>query len=165
MNKETLHLATTLGQLLDAAGATVTVAESCTGGGIGAAITAVPGSSRWFGEGFITYSNVAKQRRLRVGEALIERYGAVSSEVAEAMATGALAQTGADYAVAVSGIAGPEGGSADKPVGTVWLAWASGNGHVSSRLYSFKGDRDSVRQQSVAHALQGLVALAQSPML
>lgn len=164
MNKETLHLAATLGQLLKARTATVTVAESCTGGGIGAAITSVPGSSQWFEAGFITYSNAAKQRWLQVDAGLIDRCGAVSAEVAQAMAAGALAQAGANYAVAVSGVAGPEGGSDEKPVGTVWLAWTSRGGRLSSKLYRFKGDRDSVRQQSVAHALQGLLVMIQSEL-
>lgn len=161
MHTNIFHLSMTLGQLLQARGATVSVAESCTGGGIGAAITSVPGSSQWFHTGFITYSDAAKQRWLQVDGALLEQFGAVSGEVVEAMAAGALAQSGADYAVAVSGIAGPDGGSAEKPVGSVWLGWCSRGGHCSSKLYIFKGDRDSVRQQATAHALQGLLVMVQ----
>jgi nicotinamide-nucleotide amidase len=164
MSTEIFHLATTLGQLLRVKNAKVTVAESCTGGGLGAAITAVPGSSEWFDSGFITYSNKAKQRWLMVDARLLEQYGAVSSEVVEAMAQGALTQAEADYAIAISGIAGPDGGSPDKPVGTVWLGWASGLGHHSSKLLSLKGDRESVRQQAVAHALQGLLVVVQSEL-
>lgn len=164
MNTDILHLATTLGQLLRARDARVTVAESCTGGGLGAAITAVPGSSQWFDAGFIAYSNAAKQRWLNVEKALLDHLGAVSGDVAEAMAAGALEQAEADYAVAITGIAGPDGGTAEKPVGTVWLGWASRSGHRSCKVYYFKGDRESVRQQSIAHALQGMLIVVQSEL-
>ena len=135
----------------------VVTAESCTGGGIARALTSVAGSSHWFCEGFITYSNNAKVRRLAVPRSLLERFGAVSEEVVLAMAEGALgASASADYAVAVSGIAGPGGGSEDKPVGTVWLAWGARGGHFVSRCFHFQGDRESVRQQSEDAAIIGL---------
>lgn len=164
MNADILHLSATLGQLLQARNARVTVAESCTGGGLGAAITAIPGSSQWFDAGFVAYSNAAKQRWLNVDKALLDHLGAVSGDVAEAMAKGALAQADADYAAAITGIAGPEGGTPEKPVGTVWLGWASRQGHCSCKVYRFKGDRESVRQQSIAHALQGLLVVVQSEL-
>lgn len=164
MNADILHLSTTLGQLLLAHRAMVTVAESCTGGGLGAAITAVPGSSQWFETGFITYSNKAKQRWLNVDAEVLARQGAVSAEVVDAMARGALSQAQAEYAVAISGIAGPDGGSTDKPVGTVWIGWVSRAGNSSQRCYSFKGARDAVRRQAIAQALQGLIVMVQSEL-
>ncbi len=164
METNILHLSTTLGQFLQLNGATVTVAESCTGGAVGAAITAVPGSSQWFEAGFITYSNNAKHQWLEVGEQLLAQKGAVSAEVVDAMASGALARSGADYAVAVSGIAGPDGGTPEKPVGTVWLGWASRTGFRLQKHYLFGGDREDVRQQSVVHALQGLLVMVQGEL-
>lgn len=164
MTPEILHLATTLGQLLLTRQATVTVAESCTGGGLGAAITAVPGSSQWFDTGFITYSNLAKQRWLNVDAELLDNYGAVSAEVVDAMAAGALNQTGASYAISISGIAGPDGGSPKKPVGSVWIGWASNSGHSAHQLYPFDGDRHAVRNQAVARALEGMIALVQGDL-
>lgn len=131
-------------------------AESCTGGMIAAACTDLAGSSGWFERGFVTYSNEAKTELLGVPEALLAAHGAVSAPVAEAMVAGALRRAHAEVAVAVTGIAGPGGGSADKPVGTVWFAWA-----VPGRCWSegrrFEGDRAAVRQQTLAHALQGLL--------
>ena len=135
-------------------------AESCTGGGIGAAITAVPGSSAWFDGGVISYSNRAKQCLLGVSAESLAESGAVSEPVVRQMAQGALQCCAADLAVAVSGIAGPDGGSAEKPVGTVWIAWAQADGKVTVRHFVFAGDRQSVRQQTVAAALQGLLELA-----
>ena len=165
MNPNILHLSITLGQLLLARGASITVAESCTGGGLGAAITAVPGSSQWFDTGFITYSNAAKQRWLHIGADVLDKYGAVSAEVVDAMAAGVLAQTGAGYAVSISGIAGPDGGSREKPVGSVWIGWAAANsGHCSHQLYRFDGDRHAVRNQAVARALEGMIALLQGEL-
>lgn len=153
------HLATALGSRLQALGAIVTTAESCTGGGIAEAITRVAGSSAWFEAGYVTYSNRQKHRQLQVPQALFETVGAVSEEVVLAMAQGAARQAGARFSVAVSGVAGPGGGSADKPVGTVWLAWADGDRTFTERK-QFDGDRHSVRQQTVVAALQGLIALA-----
>jgi len=134
----------------------VSTAESCTGGGIGQAITAVAGSSAWFEAGYITYSNAQKTRQLDVPAALFEQLGAVSREVVEAMARGAQRHSGARYAVAVSGVAGPGGGSREKPVGTVWLAIADGP-QLYSEKHLFAGDRAAVRRQTVEAALRGLL--------
>lgn len=156
MQNITFHLASELGSLLLARQWQVTCAESCTGGGIAAAITAVPGSSSWFGAGFVTYSNHHKVRMLGVREETLIRVGAVSRQVVEEMTAGALQEAGADIAVAVSGIAGPDGGTAEKPVGTVWFAWATAGG-VDSSCAHLAGDRDSIRRQAVDIALQGLI--------
>ena len=134
----------------------MTTAESCTGGGIAEAITRIAGSSAWFEAGFVTYSNQQKTRQLEVPEPLFTRVGAVSREVVEAMVQGAQAQSGARFAVAVSGVAGPGGGSPEKPVGTVWLAWGAGD-EVSSERRHFAGNRDEVRRQTVIAALEGLI--------
>ncbi len=131
-------------------------AESCTGGLIAAACTDLAGSSAWFERGLVTYSNEAKTELLGVPAELIAQHGAVSEAVARAMATGALAHSRAQVAVAVTGVAGPGGGSASKPVGTVWLAWATPQGLWSERQV-FAGDRAAVRQATVDHALQKLV--------
>ena len=151
-------LATRLGKHLRRLSAQVTTAESCTGGGIAEAITRVPGSSAWFEAGYVTYSNAQKTRQLGVPEVLFGQVGAVSQEVVEAMVRGAQAASGARFAVAVSGVAGPDGGSPAKPVGTVWLAWADGE-RVSSERRHFDGDRDEVRRQTVIAALEGLLQL------
>ena len=132
-------------------------AESCTGGLIAAACTDLAGSSDWFERGFVTYSNAAKTELLGVPAALIAQHGAVSEPVARAMAEGALAHSRAQLSVAVTGVAGPSGGSADKPVGTVWFGWCVA-GRTLSALRRFDGDRAAVRAQTVAHALQGLLA-------
>ena len=150
------QLATELGLLLKALNAQVTTAESCTGGGIAEAITRIAGSSAWFEAGFVTYSNQQKTRQLEVPEPLFTQVGAVSREVVEAMVRGAQRQSGARFAVAVSGVAGPGGGSPEKPVGTVWLAWGTGD-EVSSERRHFPGNRDEVRQQTVIAALEGLI--------
>ena len=131
-------------------------AESCTGGMIAAACTDLAGSSQWFERGFVTYSNAAKTEMLGVPAALIEVHGAVSEPVARAMATGAVARSHAQVAVAVTGVAGPTGGSADKPVGTVWFGWST-DGVVSTEMRRFAGDRAAVRQATLAHALRGVV--------
>jgi nicotinamide-nucleotide amidase len=133
-------------------------AESCTGGMIAAACTDLAGSSAWFERGFVTYSNEAKTDLLGVDAALIKRHGAVSEEVARAMAAGAIARSKAQIAVAVTGVAGPSGGSAEKPVGTVWFGWATPAGLVSE-MRRFDGDRAQVRAATVLHALQRLVEL------
>ncbi len=147
-------LACDFGERLRARGETVVTAESCTGGWIAKVLTDVPGSSAWFGYGLVTYADDAKQRLLGVDAGVLARHGAVSRAVVCAMARGALALSGADHAVAVSGVAGPDGGSPDKPVGTVWFAWASAAGDpaVSERLV-LPGGRDAVRRATVAHAL------------
>ncbi len=133
-------------------------AESCTGGMIAAACTDLAGSSSWFERGFVSYSNAAKTEMLGVPAALIAEHGAVSEPVARAMAQGALLNSRAQVALAVTGIAGPGGGSADKPVGTVWFAWATPAGLKSERLL-FAGDRAAVRTATLQHSLQGLIAL------
>ncbi|AHL74712.1 damage-inducible protein CinA [Stutzerimonas stutzeri] len=151
-------LAARLGAALQAQSAQVTTAESCTGGGIAEAITRIAGSSAWFEAGFVTYSNAQKTRLLNVPAVLFTQVGAVSREVVEAMARGAQHVSGARYGVAVSGVAGPGGGSPEKPVGTVWLAWAAGE-QVVARRFQFAGDRQAVREQSVEAALVGLSRL------
>ena len=157
MDPITAH-STRLGEHLRRLGAQVTTAESCTGGGIAEAITRVPGSSAWFEAGYVTYSNAQKTRQLNVPEPMFAEVGAVSQEVVEAMVRGAQAASGARFAVAVSGVAGPDGGSPAKPVGTVWLAWADGSRVYSERRH-FDGDRETVRRQTVIAALDGLLQL------
>ncbi len=149
-----------LAQALRHRGATLATAESCTGGMIAAACTDLAGSSDWFERGFVTYSNAAKVEALGVDAALLAAQGAVSAEVACAMALGALRHSHADLAVAVTGIAGPGGATPGKPVGTVWLAWAERGGPADSELLELRGDRAAVREQTVVHALQRLCALA-----
>ena len=139
----------------------LTTAESCTGGLIAANCTDLAGSSNWFERGFVTYSNAAKCELLGVDAALIDHHGAVSEAVVRAMAVGALAHAHAQVAIAVTGVAGPAGGSADKPVGTVWLAWATPMG-VISELKQFDGDRAAVRHATVQHALVRLIELIQT---
>ena len=134
-------------------------AESCTGGMIAAACTDLAGSSAWFERGFVSYSNAAKTELLGVDAELIKHHGAVSEPVARAMAAGAIARSKAQIAVAVTGVAGPTGGSAEKPVGTVWFGWATPAGLVSE-MRLFDGDRAQVRAATVRHALQRLVELA-----
>lgn len=153
------QLAAELGKRLQVLKAQVTTAESCTGGGIAEAITRIPGSSAWFEAGYVTYSNVQKTSQLNVSPELFSTVGAVSREVVESMVAGAQANSQAQFAVAVSGVAGPDGGSVDKPVGTVWLAWGSG-GQVDSERRQFDGDRDDVRRQTVKAALEGLIQRA-----
>jgi nicotinamide-nucleotide amidase len=142
----------------------VVTAESCTGGWIAKALTDIAGSSQWFVEGFVTYSNESKMQRLSVPRAVLDKKGAVSEATVRAMVAGAMRRTQAQMAVAVTGIAGPDGGLPGKPVGTVWLAWATRRGstiRVSTQLRHFRGDRDSVRRKTVRVALQGL--LTRSP--
>jgi nicotinamide-nucleotide amidase len=152
-----------LGDQLRARGWHMASAESCTGGLIAALCTSVAGSSDWFDRGFVTYSNAAKTEQLGLPASLIAAHGAVSEPVARAMAEGALRHSAAQLAVAVTGIAGPAGGSADKPVGTVWLAWAcqpAGQAlRVQAELHCWPGDRTAVRSLTVRRALQGLRAL------
>ncbi len=136
-------------------------AESCTGGLIAAACTDLAGSSQWFDRGFVTYSNAAKTDMLGVDAALITQFGAVSEPVAAAMAQGAVKHSAAQVSVAVTGIAGPAGGSAEKPVGTVWIGWCV-NGQTTTELCHFDGNREMVRLLTVKRALQGLIERLQS---
>jgi nicotinamide-nucleotide amidase len=151
-----LALSAELGQVASARGAMIATAESCTGGLVAGTITAIAGSSAWFERGFVTYSNLAKEEQLGVPPATIARFGAVSEETAKAMAQGALRGGAARWGVAVTGIAGPDGGSPDKPVGTVWFAWA-GPGHLQALRRQFDGDRAAVRWASVRAAIEGLI--------
>ena len=132
-------------------------AESCTGGLIAKILTDLPGSSGWFERGLVTYSNLSKQDLLGVPAEIIEKYGAVSRETAEAMAAGLLGEAPVDWALSVTGIAGPGGGSPDKPVGLVWMAWAGRNRPVQSQRHAFSGSRDEVRVQAAGAALKGLL--------
>lgn len=156
MNSELYNLAVELGESLKLGALTVTCAESCTGGGIAHAITAVPGSSTWFEMGFVTYSNASKVGLLNVRADALAQHGAVSEAVVSAMAEGARGRSSADLAVSVSGIAGPDGGSADKPVGTVWFAWAW-RGGVETLCCRFDGNREEVRDQAIRVGLEGLL--------
>ena len=158
-----LERATALVDALRARGWMLATAESCTGGGIAHAITAIAGSSDVLDRGFVTYSNDAKTEMLGVDAATIGRHGAVSEAVALAMADGALRASRADVAVAVTGIAGPGGGTPQKPVGTVCLAWATLDGLRQARTVHLEGDRAAVRAASVALALDGLLDLAGAP--
>jgi len=151
------QLAQAVGHVLRQRGLTLAIAESCTGGWIAQSITSIEGSSAWFERGFVTYTNVAKRELLGVSATTLARQGAVSEGTVRAMAEGALANSHADVALAVTGIAGPGGGSAEKPVGTVWIAWAGKRLETVGRRYSFSGDRAQVRRQSVAAALSGLI--------
>ncbi|MBR9813446.1 CinA family protein [bacterium] len=157
MDDPALHeLSRRAGDLLRTRHWRVATAESCTGGWIAKCLTDVPGSSVYVDRGFVTYSNAAKADMLGVPAALIEAKGAVSESVVRIMASGALKHSAADCAVAVSGVAGPGGGTADKPVGLVWLAWAA-HGVVTTKSALFEGDREAIRRQAVAVALQGLI--------
>jgi len=149
------QLASQLGEGLLSKKLRCAVAESCTGGGLAAAITDISGSSQWFDCGFVTYTNDAKQQLLEVPESVLATYGAVSEQTVCAMAEGALQARGVDITVAISGIAGPTGGSVQKPVGTVWIAWAGHKTHATCFL--FKGTRQAVRQQAVEAALSGMI--------
>ena len=152
-------LAEQVGELLKSHGLMLTTAESCTGGGVAQAITEVAGSSAWFERGFVTYSNLAKQQMLGVRETTLIQYGAVSEMTAREMVAGALQHSAAQVALAVTGIAGPDGGTTDKPVGTVWFAWGIKQSNIHAQQYLLKGDRAEVRVQAVHIALQGVVDL------
>lgn len=154
------RLSARVGSALLAAGHSVACAESCTGGWISKALTDIPGSSQWFAEGFVTYDNEAKIRRLGLPRSLLEKDGAVSEAAVRAMARGVLDRSEAAIAVAVSGIAGPGGATPGKPVGTVWLCWAVRRGRrieAVTELRHFRGNRDEVRRKTVRLALQGLL--------
>lgn len=150
-------LARRVGEALAARGLWLATAESCTGGWIAEAVTAIAGSSGWFDRGFVTYSNAAKTDMLGVGGDTLDTHGAVSEATVSEMAAGALARSRADLAVAVSGVAGPGGGSAAKPVGTVCLAWARRGAPTATTTVHLAGDRAAVRRQTVLLALQGVL--------
>ncbi len=156
---ELAGLAATLGERLRQNHDHLVTAESCTGGWIAKAVTDIAGSSEWFDCGMAAYSYEAKQALLGVRPQTLEQYGAVSRETAIEMVSGALVNSGASVAVAVTGIAGPGGGSADKPVGTVWIGWKRRGGYARAEVFHFDGDRDAVRRQTVAAALAGLGSL------
>ncbi|MCC8536542.1 CinA family protein [Xanthomonas codiaei] len=156
-----LQLAQSLSAQLRAARERLVTAESCTGGWIAKAMTDIAGSSDWFDCGMVAYSYEAKQALLRVRPQTLEVHGAVSRETVIEMVSGALVTSGGSIAVAVTGIAGPGGGSEDKPVGTVWIGWKRRGGYASAQLFRFDGDRDAVRRQTVVAALHGLSALLQ----
>ncbi|MBA8326032.1 nicotinamide-nucleotide amidase [Citrobacter freundii] len=155
-DSELMQLSVQVGLALKARGATVTTAESCTGGWVAKAITDIAGSSAWFERGFVTYSNEAKAQMIGVREETLAQHGAVSEPVVVEMAIGALKAARAHFAVSISGIAGPDGGCEEKPVGTVWFAFASANGEGITRRECFSGDRDAVRRQATVYALQTL---------
>ncbi len=153
-------LSVRVSQHLGDSGRKLVTAESCTGGWLGKALTDIPGSSRWYSGGVVVYSNPLKQQLLDVTEESLATHGAVSDVVVSEMATGALRNLMGDIAVAISGIAGPDGDQPGKPVGTVWIAWAWHHGqsiHVNARLKLFTGDREEVRRRSVVAALSGLM--------
>ncbi|HXZ51549.1 MAG TPA: nicotinamide-nucleotide amidohydrolase family protein [Burkholderiales bacterium] len=150
-------LAVLVGGRLKAAGELLVTAESCTGGWVAQSVTAIAGSSEWFERGFVSYSNVSKEELLGVRRETLERHGAVSEETAREMALGALAASRGTLALAITGVAGPSGGTLAKPVGMVCFAWASKDGTARSETRQFAGDREQVRRQSVTRALQGVV--------
>ena len=160
MIKSIRELSIDLGAALSARGWTAATAESCTGGLVAGAITDIAGSSGWFDRGFVTYSNEAKVELLGVRAETLARHGAVSEATAREMVAGALERSLASIAVAVTGIAGPGGGTADKPVGLVWFAWAVRGGSVEAISHRFPGDRAAVREASVGVALAGLLERA-----
>lgn len=152
-------LAAQVGAALAAQGWMVTTAESCTGGWVAQCLTAIAGSSVWFDRGFVTYSYSAKEAMLGVPRETLERHGAVSEPVARAMAQGAVAHSEAHWALAITGIAGPSGGSPEKPVGTVCFAWARRDGGCLAETWRFEGNREAVRAGAVRHSLSGLLQL------
>jgi len=162
MNSDSLILVPQLAMELLQRGQRVCTAESCTGGLIAKSFTDLAGSSDWFDRGFVTYSNAAKSEMLGVPASLIEDYGAVSEAVASAMASGALRHSEADYAIAVTGVAGPGGGSEDKPVGTVWIAVASTD-QLHAQCHHFDGDRTAVREATLVSAIEVLLDLLSAP--
>ncbi|NBQ67915.1 MAG: CinA family protein [Nitrosomonadaceae bacterium] len=152
-------LAVKAGQSLVQRGWMLVTAESCTGGWVGQAVTAVSGSSAWYERGYITYSNTAKCEMLGVQQVTLDHYGAVSPQTAQEMAIGALNHSHAQISVSITGIAGPDGGTAAKPVGMVCFAWTTQDGLVQQETHYFSGDRESIRRQAVATALQGVLTM------
>lgn len=157
MHSENGKLSINLGRLLAARSMRIAAAESCTGGALASVITSVPGCSAYFDRAWVTYTNDAKHELLQVPADLLEQHGAVSAQVAKAMALGALANSHADIAVSISGIAGPQGGTPDKPVGLVWFGLAAGDGFCETRSAHFDGERNRVREQAVGFILQWLI--------
>jgi len=157
MNKEIKVLAEEFGAILTRKHLKIATAESCTGGGLGFALTSIAGSSTWYERGFITYSNEAKIELLDVKQQTLETFGAVSEETARSMAVGALVNSQADISVAITGIAGPSGGTPDKPVGTVWIAYAGKQLVTDTEVNIFPGDRHAVREATIQRALQHLI--------
>lgn len=155
-------LATELSKLLTHSGLMLAIAESCTGGSLGARLTSIPGSSTWFDRGFVTYSNEAKHEMLGVPESILCHDGAVSERAARAMAEGCIHHSAADISVAITGIAGPGGGSQEKPVGTVWIACAGARQKTTATCYHFSGERETVRQAAELHALTMLIERTQA---
>ena len=149
-------LAFRVGERLRERGALLVTAESCTGGWVAQAVTAIAGSSEWFERGFVVYSNAAKEQMLGVSRETLQRHGAVSEQTAQELARGALERSPGTVSLSITGVAGPGGGSAEKPVGLVWFAWATKN-EVRSESRRFAGDRESVRRQSVVRALEGVL--------
>lgn len=162
MNQTLEQLAARVGAALTRNEKMLATAESCTGGWLGQAVTSVAGSSDWYERGFITYTYISKREMLGVGDGTLERFGAISEPVVREMAQGALTHSHAQVAVAISGIAGPSGGSPEKPVGTICFAWALKDGPTLSETRQLTGDREAVRRQSVEIALTGLLDLLQA---
>lgn len=163
MDDDTLYaLAVRVGERLVSRNRMLVTAESCTGGWVGAAVTAVPGSSLWFERGFVTYTYISKREMLGVRPETLAAWGAVSEEAAREMAVGALARSRAQVALAVSGTAGPSGGTLDKPVGTVCFAWSLNDGTVFSETRRFPGGRREIRFQAVCHALEGVLKMLEN---
>jgi nicotinamide-nucleotide amidase len=156
---EITRLARALGRACKRRRVEIATAESCTGGGVAEAITRISGSSAWFERGFVTYSNIAKKEMLGVSQRTLARHGAVSEPVALEMAAGALEHSDADVSVAITGVAGPTGGTRAKPVGLVWLAWGVRGGEMRALRFRFRGGRAAVRRASVGAALRGLADL------
>lgn len=158
-------LAETLGQMLNAQGETLALAESCTGGMVAAAVTSVAGSSAWFDCGFVTYSNLAKTQMLGVSSVTLANFGAVSEQTAVEMAKGTLQNSQATIAGSITGIAGPTGGSTEKPVGTVCFAWVHADGLTQCTTQLFHGTRAQIRQQATAYMLRGLMEILAKPTI
>ena len=158
LDNDILAAAVALASALQKQRLILATAESCTGGGIAQALTGLSGASTWFDRGFVTYSNEAKVEMLGVQASTLASVGAVSEETALEMARGAITHSRAHVSVAVTGIAGPDGGTPDKPVGTVWIAWGQKLGYAEARCFHFDGDRDAVRQQTILEAILGLNA-------
>ena len=159
VDKTLYELAERAGQTLMRRGLMLVTAESCTGGWIAEAVTSVPGSSEWFERGFVTYTYISKREMVGVGGETLEKHGAVSEPVVLEMATGAIAASHAQVGIAVSGVAGPSGGSPEKPVGTVCFAWATKDATPKAETRRFPGDREAVRRASVIHALTRMIEL------